>query len=80
MIITHNIPGWHQTDKWREYLNYVQENFCEFKVIARIYAVPYNPRHQVSEEVSNRTVSLPQQKTTKRKNNLKESYYDFLIY
>ena len=58
MIITHNIPEWHQTDKWREYLNYVLENLYEFKGIARIYGVPYNPRHLVSEKVSNRTFSL----------------------
>ena len=47
--------------------NNVLENFCESKGIARIYEVPYNPRHQVSEEVSNKTASLPQQKTTKGK-------------
>ena len=66
-VITHNIPEWHQTDKWRESKNIVLENICEFKAIARIYGVPYDPQHQVSEEVSNRIVSLPQQKTTKRK-------------
>ena len=66
-VVTHNIPEWHQTDKWRESKNSVLENFCESKGIARIYEVPYDPQHQVSEEVSNRTVSLPQQKITKRK-------------
>ena len=45
----------------------VLENFCESKGIGRTNGVPYNPHHQVSEEVSNRAVSLPQQKTTKRK-------------
>ena len=61
-------------------INNVLESFSESKGIARTYGVPYSPQHQVAEEASNRTVSLPQQKSTKRKYNLKESYYDFLIY
>ena len=44
-VITHNIPEWHQTDKWRESKNNVHENFCESKGIARIYGVPYNLQH-----------------------------------
>ena len=66
-VITHNIPEWHQTDKWRESKNNLLEYFSESKGIAKIYGVPYNPQHQGAEEVSNRTVSLPLQKTTKRK-------------
>ena len=74
-FFTNNIPEWHLTDKWWESKNNILENFCESTGITRINGVPYSPQHQVSEEVSDRTVSLPQQKTKKF---LKESYYDFL--
>ena len=41
------------------------------KGIARIFGVPYNSQHLGAVKVSNRTVSLLQQKTTKEKYNLK---------
>ena len=61
----HTFFDWYQIDKWREFYKNVLEKFCESKGIAIIHEVHYTSQHQVSEEVFNRTASLPQKRPQK---------------
>ena len=66
----HNIPDWHQTDKWREFKKKCSWKIYESKGIARIYEAYYTPQRQEAVKVSNRNVQnfLTSAKDHKKKN------------